>query len=400
VPSPRAEDAGGVIQLKGIVSFSTNQLALLEVPATQAWQREIILAQGQRQGNVEVLEIDPPAGIVKIRNAAQVTQLGFAPDAFLQRLVRPSTSGREIDSQAPAFLRLQQAGPRHVFALYQLLAHRSLIRPSSLPNFQLDLNLEEPGGTTGLVKAIEQALAEKGLVLRPERDKFVIAARKGDSTRVTPQLWELAVTLGGNAGRASAGTPETLLPPGVIDFPATDLNQVLMIYQELAGRTLLRPASLPASVLVFQTYTPLTRTEAIYGFNAMLAVNGISVLPAGEKFFLAFPASATSEAAALVTRKTPVRAVSDEKSVPAGTINFPGTRLREVMKTYGELCGQPVEMDAGLPDYPFVLRNQTSLTATEALYALDLLLGWQGLTVVEQQDGKGPKLVRTEEGKR
>ena len=37
---------------------------------------------------------------------------------------------------------------------------------------------------------------------------------------------------------------EELVPAGSINFPATDLNQVLQIYAELVGRTVLRPTSL------------------------------------------------------------------------------------------------------------------------------------------------------------
>src|SRR5438309_89861 len=46
------------IQLKGIVSFSSNRFALLENTQARPFQRELILKEGQRDESVEVLEID------------------------------------------------------------------------------------------------------------------------------------------------------------------------------------------------------------------------------------------------------------------------------------------------------------------------------------------------------
>jgi general secretion pathway protein D len=70
----------------------------------------------------------------------------------------------------------------------------------------------------------------------------------------------------------------------MINFPATDLNQVLQIYAELVGRTVLRPTSLPAPTITLKTQTPLTRREAIQAFDAVLALNGIAMVNVGDKF--------------------------------------------------------------------------------------------------------------------
>jgi general secretion pathway protein D len=90
----------------------------------------------------------------------------------------------------------------------------------------------------------------------------------------------------------AAGTntpPEETLPAGTINFPATDLNQVLQIYAELVGRTVLRPTTLPAPTITLKTQTPLTRHEAIQAFDAVLALNGIAVVNVGDKFVKVVP---------------------------------------------------------------------------------------------------------------
>lgn len=88
---------------------------------------------------------------------------------------------------------------------------------------------------------------------------------------------------------ATNAAPEEVLPAGTINFPATDLNQVLQIYSELVGRTILRPTQLPAPTITLKTQTPLTRREAVQAFDAVLALNGIAVLNVGEKFVKVVP---------------------------------------------------------------------------------------------------------------
>lgn len=46
---------------------------------------------------------------------------------------------------------------------------------------------------------------------------------------------------------------EDIIPAGVIRFPAVDLNQVLKVYAELVGRTVLRPTTLPAPTITLET---------------------------------------------------------------------------------------------------------------------------------------------------
>jgi general secretion pathway protein D len=100
-------------------------------------------------------------------------------------------------------------------------------------------------------------------------------------------------------------TPEEMLPAGTINFPATDLNQVLQIYAELVGRTVLRPTTLPAPTITLKTQTPLTRREAIQAFDAVLALNGIAVLNAGEKFVKVVPTAQAGQVGAAFNKDNP-----------------------------------------------------------------------------------------------
>jgi general secretion pathway protein D len=91
--------------------------------------------------------------------------------------------------------------------------------------------------------------------------------------------------------------PEEMIPPGMINFQGVDANQVLEVYADLVGRTLLR-AGLPAAQIVLKTKTPLTKTEAIQALQAVLALNGIAVVNIGEKFVKVLPVDQANSAGA------------------------------------------------------------------------------------------------------
>ena len=83
---------------------------------------------------------------------------------------------------------------------------------------------------------------------------------------------------------AEKGKDEDMLPAGMIKFQDADIGQVLEIYQELTGRTVLKPSSLPATKVSIKTQTELSRTEAIQALDSILSMNGITMVPQGTKF--------------------------------------------------------------------------------------------------------------------
>lgn len=98
-----------------------------------------------------------------------------------------------------------------------------------------------------------------------------------------------------NEPSGAGRTVEELIPAGTINFPATDLNQVLQIYSELVNRTVLRPANLPAPLITLKTQTPLSKKEAIEAFDAVLEMNGITMINIGDKFVKAVPTTQANQ---------------------------------------------------------------------------------------------------------
>ncbi len=98
------------------------------------------------------------------------------------------------------------------------------------------------------------------------------------------------------AGNASAATE---IPAYSYNFQGVDVNQVLDLYADLVGRTILR-AGLPQASIVLHTQSLLTRSEAMQALQAVLALNGISLINVGGKFVKAVPSTdANGQAAPL-----------------------------------------------------------------------------------------------------
>jgi general secretion pathway protein D len=83
------------------------------------------------------------------------------------------------------------------------------------------------------------------------------------------------------------------IPTRMINFQEADLSQIFELYALLTKRTLLKSPQTPANVKVsLRNETPLTIDEGIDALNTILGLNGIAMVPQGEKFIKAVPQAA------------------------------------------------------------------------------------------------------------
>jgi general secretion pathway protein D len=73
------------------------------------------------------------------------------------------------------------------------------------------------------------------------------------------------------------------------NFPGVPIKQLLDIYADLVGRTLLRATAGAEAVpdtttIVLNTQSKLTRSEAIVALETILGMNGVTIIPIGDKF--------------------------------------------------------------------------------------------------------------------
>lgn len=91
-----------------------------------------------------------------------------------------------------------------------------------------------------------------------------------------------------------------------INFNNMPIDQILDQYSLLTGRTVLRPSTLTGTITL-KTQGNLTRKEVIMALESVMALNGITLIPRGEKFVKAvLQAQAVQEAAEFGDGKEPL----------------------------------------------------------------------------------------------
>jgi general secretion pathway protein D len=132
--------------------------------------------------------------------------------------------------------------------------------------------------------------------------------------------------------RESRGTNQ---PSDSIVFKDQDLNVFLdQVYGPLVKRTVLRAQGLPQVKISIDTQTALSEDEEVQMWDTVLALNGITMIPQGEKFVTAVPvaqalqegakfsnkpADQYAEASQFVTHVVQLKHVAIEEAVPTIT---------------------------------------------------------------------------------
>ena len=155
----------------------------------------------------------------------------------------------------------------------------------------------------------------------------------------------------GLAGSAS-------IPEKILNLQVTPIEQVLTVYAELTGRTVLRPTALPAASVTLKNQQELSRAEAIQALESVLALNGITMINVGDKFVSAVPTQqALTEGAAFssVDAKNLGELGQFVTKIVQVTNALP-SEVAAVIQTFGKVQGGIVPIDSTmtlvLRDYP------------------------------------------------
>jgi general secretion pathway protein D len=90
---------------------------------------------------------------------------------------------------------------------------------------------------------------------------------------------------------AAGVDPTQIIEAGMIQFQGMALDQFFEVYSLYSGRTIIRPytiAGAPAGITL-RSATDLTRQEAVFAMDSVLAQNDIAMIPVGAKFVKAVP---------------------------------------------------------------------------------------------------------------
>src|SRR6516162_3934291 len=83
-------------------------------------------------------------------------------------------------------------------------------------------------------------------------------------------------------------------------------DQFFEIYSQISGRTVIRKYTLPdLQKITLKAATDLTRQEAVFAMDAVLAQNNVAMIPIGDKFVKAVPMQFAAQEGAPPSRLKP-----------------------------------------------------------------------------------------------
>ena len=204
---------------------------------------------------------------------------------------------------------------------------------------------------------------------------------------------QVILRLAGKEITLPLATGTTNAEPPALSLHQADLETVLRLYAEAAGRTVLKHPELP--VVSLSLAAPATnRLDMLHALEELLKTNEIVVVPDWEHFVKVVPKSLV--AGELMERRPDSWAAAERAArnatgkpaeIGAGEINFLNADWRQVAPVYAALRGRTlVPPDRDLPPGKIVLHTQTPLTKEEAVYALDILFRWHRIVFEDVGD--------------
>ncbi len=257
--------------MTGIVDLPTNKSAILEFRdrrfSTSEWA---ILREGQRQGDLEIVAIDPLA------RSVQITRSGTREPVVLKMKQGDKTSG--IGNEKVTFM-LQDTDVRAVTALYGNLCGRTVLR-SPLLSEEVFTIKASPADHKEAVDALERLFAQNEIAIIKDGEKFVMMVARSEAKKVRPRSSELK-SARSVSNKEPPGTNDTnsvaqTIPAGMIDFRTMDIDSILHFYSELinAKPDFPQPIRTRSKGISFQTQTPLTLEEAAYAIETLFNWEG------------------------------------------------------------------------------------------------------------------------------
>jgi type II secretory pathway component GspD/PulD (secretin) len=373
-----ATAAEPTIKLTGVAQLSHGPVAILEIQPARGALLRPTLGRGEQVEGVEVTSIDAKAAKVAVSVGDQRKEL--------------SLGGEDFAGETPRF-RLKDAHSRQVLDLYQELSGRTVIASPSLVAATITATSGAALEGATAAEALARALGEKGIVVIPQFDKFAFAT--------TPALVPEIEKLGAPPARTKDVKAKSLqageirleeFSAGLIKLFEADGRQVLDIYQELTGRTLIVSPRLPAAKITLKSQTPLNRAEAIWLVEAALHLCDVAVSLRADKFAFV---TTLADAPRVAKFKAPPEPTKDPKAevFPPGLIKFNEADGAVVLDAYRQLFGQTLLPAPDLPPAKITLKSQTSLTRDEAVWLLEAALYLGGIQCVSAGD-KQLKVIR------
>jgi hypothetical protein len=256
------------VKLTGIVNLPGYKRALIG--------NSQILKEGERQGAIEVVEIDTVKGIARLRLPAGKTNTIVT----LRLDVESGTPGTN-QFQGGTSIQLHNASLEEVLRLYGDFCERTLLLPSLTAE---PITLQATvGNNAEAALVLQKALLAQGITTIPDGKKFMMVLPVERAAMAHPRSDQL---------KSSAQGPT--VPAGEFGSPDVDWVQAARFYEALSGEDRQMEGSEPGKPMVipgppdlihFFIQTPLTREEALYAFKTVLDFHNIKITHIGTNLF-------------------------------------------------------------------------------------------------------------------
>ena len=272
-----AQSQAGSWRLVGLINVGTVKcVALVNGSGPYGLSRRPILAEGQREDDIEVVSINAQSRSAEVR-------LG---GTNLSSLRLPGSA-----TESAAGIALQRAPFDQVVQMYSEFANRTVLRFPHMKQEETTLDAAA-NNSAEAARLLEQAFAEKGLTIIQDGDKFAMLLPKYAITNAHPHAPLTGTVPSANVQPAGNDYASDILPPGVICFARVPLREVAKIYAELTGRTLDPDAPFPyTGDISLRTQTSFSREEAIYALETLFGWSGVQLVPEGPKLARVVPVS-------------------------------------------------------------------------------------------------------------
>lgn len=136
-----------------------------------------------------------------------------------------------------------------------------------------------------------------------------------------------------------------------------ELNRFLdQTYAEAVGRTVLRAQGLPQVQISVDTQTELTNAELVQMFDTILALNGITMIPTGDKFVTAVPVAQALQEGAPFSNQ-PVDKYPEASQFVTHVVQLKHAAIEEVVPTVTPFAKNPQGIVALASTKTLVLRD-------------------------------------------
>jgi hypothetical protein len=286
--------------------------------------------------------------------------------------------------------------------VYGNLLGKTILAPSALPSLPDWTISDLPPDKTNAIAFLENEFSKKGISVVQDGPSFVRLLRSGE--------WQAGLSNAPLRGAQLRASPtKEMIPAGAVNFPGTDLTQVLNVYAELKNRTILRPRFLPSPSVRFKNQCPLTREELVYALETVLALNGISTVDDGQAFVQIVPTQLLSQVNTNAPKAEPGTRLFDPKKVPSmgysatpqpqtelerdlerwqkafsDFLRLNSTRnssMQRLLELYANLTDKKAESSKDYETQPVWFHVTTPLSKSELLYAIEATFALNNLAI-------------------